>query len=225
MKNRTAPRRLTKTDRKILQSYIPIVQGLAAYLGPSYEIVLHSLEDFDHSVIEIVNGEHTGRQVGAPITDLALDMLDELASGGKVSTVYFSRNKKGEPLKSSTIAIRNEDGNIIGLICINLYLNSSLFSFIQSLSPDIRAGTDLPANENFASDTAELIRTTLSQVRASVMADSSIMPSNKKKAIIEELERKGMFHLKDSVVLVADQLGISRNTVYMHLRNYRKKQE
>lgn len=100
------PVKLTRADQKILKSYIPTLQGLAAYLGSSYEIVLHSLEDYDHSVIGIINGEHTGRRIGAPITDLALDMLDELSAGGKASTVYFSRNKKGEPLKSTTIAVR-----------------------------------------------------------------------------------------------------------------------
>ena len=51
------PVKLTRTDQKILKSYIPTLQGLAAYLGSSYEIVLHSLEDYDHSVIGIINGE------------------------------------------------------------------------------------------------------------------------------------------------------------------------
>ena len=193
------PVKLTRADQKILKSYIPTLQGLAAYLGSSYEIVLHSLEDYDHSVIGIINGEHTGRKIGAPITDLALDMLDELSAGGKASTVYFSRNKKGEPLKSTTIAVRGEHDRIIGLICINLYLNTSLCDILDGLTP----GT----------------------VRARVMADDSILPSNKNKAIVEELDQKGMFRLKDSVVFVAEQLGISRNTIYMHLRNHRKRTE
>lgn len=60
------PVKLTRADQKILKSYIPTLQGLAAYLGSSYEIVLHSLEDYDHSVIGIINGEHTGRRIGAP---------------------------------------------------------------------------------------------------------------------------------------------------------------
>ena len=64
-----------KEERLILNSYIPVVEGLAAYLGPSYEITLHSLENLDHSVIKIMNGFHTGRSEGSPITDLALRML------------------------------------------------------------------------------------------------------------------------------------------------------
>ena len=166
------PVKLTRADQKILKSYIPTLQGLAAYLGSSYEIVLHSLEDYDHSVIGIINGEHTGRRIGAPITDLALDMLDELSAGGKASTVYFSRNKKGEPLKSTTIAVRGEHDRIIGLICINLYLNTSLCDILDGLTPGTVQA--MAARENFAADAKELIVSALEPVRARVMADDSI---------------------------------------------------
>lgn len=221
MAGRTGQVKLTKTDRVILESYIPVVQDLAVYLGSSYEIVLHSLEDYDHSVIAIVNGAHTGRTVGAPITDLALDMLDVL-SQGKPSTAYFSTNKKGEPLKSTTIAIRGEHDRIVGLLCINLYLNTPLSEILADLTPDRFAGVSAPARETFASNTGELIEAALDDIRARVMQGASILPSNKNKAIVEELYDKGMFRLKDAVVIAADLLGISKNTIYMHIRNYRK---
>lgn len=213
--------KLTRTDRVILESYIPVVHDLAEYLGSSYEIVLHSLEDYDHSVIAIVNGDHTGRTVGAPITDLALDMLDVL-SQGKPSTAYFSTNKKGEPLKSTTIAIRGEHDRIVGLLCINMYLNTPLSEILADLTPDRFAAIGAPARETFASNTGELIGIALDEIRGRVLQDSSILPSNKNKAIVEELYKKGMFRLKDAVVIAADLLGISKNTIYMHIRNYRK---
>ena len=50
-----------------------------------------------------------------------------------------------------------------------------------------------------------------------------IIPADdKNKVIVEELYRKGMFRLKDAVVIAADLLGVSKNTIYMHIRNYRK---
>ena len=66
---------LTPTDRLILESYREFVCGLEDYLGGAYEIVLHSLESMEHSVIAIANGHYTNRHEGSPITDLALDML------------------------------------------------------------------------------------------------------------------------------------------------------
>ena len=39
------------------------------------------------------------------------------------------------------------------------------------------------------------------------------------KEIISILHQKGIFNLKDAVVKVAHCMGISKNTVYMHVRN------
>ena len=42
--------KLTKTDKFIMDSYSSMIEGLSAYLGSAYEISLHSLEDYNHSV-------------------------------------------------------------------------------------------------------------------------------------------------------------------------------
>lgn len=47
-------------------------------IGSHCEIVLHSLQDLKCSAIRIANGEHTGRQIGSLITDLALRMLHDM---------------------------------------------------------------------------------------------------------------------------------------------------
>ena len=70
--------KLTSLDKKILHSYCQTLDGLSNYLGNGYEIVLHSLEDYEHSAIKVINGYHTGRTEGAPITDLALKMLEQI---------------------------------------------------------------------------------------------------------------------------------------------------
>ena len=63
----------TDEDRTILISYKAVVDGVSALIGEHCEIVLHSLEDIEHSAICIANGHNTNRQVGSPITDLALN--------------------------------------------------------------------------------------------------------------------------------------------------------
>lgn len=215
------PIKLSKTDHEILASYITVLHGLAAYLGDGYEMVLHSLESFDHSVICILNGEHTGRKIGAPITDLALSMLDEISKGQNDMITYFSKNKKGEPLKSTTIAIRGENQRIIGLFCINFYMNTSLYDILQTMIP---AEQIVPAQkENFSENSDELIETTLGAVKMEVYANQSISANNKNKYIVYQLEERGIFNIKDAVIKVAQSLGISKNTVYMHIRNKAKK--
>ena len=41
---------LTETDKTILESYKTVLDGLAEYLGDGYELILHSLENLEHSV-------------------------------------------------------------------------------------------------------------------------------------------------------------------------------
>ena len=65
----------------------------------------------------------------------------------------------------------------------------------------------------------DLAGMTVQQVKEQVYADDAIAPSLKNRAIVSELYEKGIFSLKDSVVRIAQLLGISKNTVYLHLRN------
>lgn len=212
--------KLTKTDRAILESYRLTIDGLADYLGDSYEFVLHSLENLDQSVIKIVNGFHTGRTEGAPITNLALTMLEKISSEeGKNSNCYFTKNKKGEPLKSSTIVIRGTSGNPIGLLCINFYLNTPINSWIGGFVERNEEMRQRPIKENFSETVNELIIKTYEEVRVQVENDLTILPSLKNKRIIELLYDRGIFKIKNSAMAVSKLMGISRNTVYLHLRN------
>lgn len=212
---------LTLVEQQILNSYCSIINGLAEYLGPGYEIVLHSLDNFEHSVINIVHGEHTGREIGAPITNKALDMLEKFNSTGSSSETYYSTNSKGEPLKSTTIAIKGENNRIIGLLCMNYYMNTSFCDFINNFIPaQVPKVENIPVTETFASNVDDMILSTLEHVRQQVYSDPEISASNKNKAIINLLYDKGIFQIKDSVPKVADLLNISKNTVYLHLRNY-----
>ena len=96
----------TPEDRLILDSYCQMLDGLAQYLGTGYELVLHSLEDLEHSAIRVMNS-HTGRSEGAPITELALTMLGRIHAQTQGDTVcYSSTNRDGKPLRSCTAAER-----------------------------------------------------------------------------------------------------------------------
>lgn len=208
---------LTPTDKVILESYKHLCEGLSEYIGEGYEIVLHSLEDYNHSVIKIINGYHTGRSEGAPITDFALSMLGKIETQkGKGYITYLTRNKQGEPLKSSTITIQGEGGRIIGLLCINFYLNTPLNHILQNFYPPMGNHTE---TERFVDNTEELILAAIEEVRKEVISDPTVSGINKNKEIVTRLHGRGVFNLKDAVVKTADFLGISKNTVYMHLRN------
>lgn len=211
-------RNLTAEDLRILDTYKTLAEGLAAYLGSSYEIALHSLADWSHSVIKIINGFHTGRTEGSPITDLGISMLKRLESDNSSSDfqVYFCKNKQGEPMKSTTIAIRGKGRRIIGLLCINLYLNTPM---VQHLSELLPRDASVFTAENFAENSTNAVEQKLQEAKNKVLNDQSILPSMRNKEIIRLLYSLHVFELKNSVELVAKELGISVSTVYFHLRN------
>lgn len=208
---------LTPGDRQILASYETLLDGLQNYLGEGFEIVLHSLESFEHSVVKIVNGHHTGRTMGAPITDLALSMLQRMRSQGEATHIsYFTNNKKGEPLKACTIAIKGESEQVIGLLCINFYLNTPLAEFFSVFSQPQRHQVLFEA---FGDSTDELIEQAVKRVYSTVMQDTAVSAPLKNREIIAQLQNQGIFQVKNAVKLVAERMGISPNTVYLHLRN------
>ncbi len=215
---------LTKQDRMILESMKTVADGLANYLGNGYEIVLYSLEFFDHSVIKIFNGHYTGQRIGSPMTDLALSMLSNIEeTGGCDFLSYTTKSKSGEPLKATTIAIRGEANQIIGLLCIHFYLSTPLSTMIHNLvEKESGRGRD-NISENYTGNTDELILSSLAAAKDIIYNDSTISTSNKNKEIIAILYQKGIFNMKDSVVKIAKLLNISKNTVYMHMRNLNHK--
>ncbi|WP_106767864.1 helix-turn-helix transcriptional regulator [Paenibacillus faecalis] len=215
----------TERDRAILQSYDSIVEGLADYLGDASEIVLHSLEDYQHSVIKIANGHHTGRELGAPITNLALQMLNEIKrSNSKQAISYFTKSKNNRLMKSSTIAIRGESGKIIGLLCINMNLDDSFSGFMKTFlpQPDLEAREQ---QEHFASSVEDMILETIERTIETVDSSPDISYANRNKHIIGLLQDRGVFNMRDAVTIVANALKITKHTVYLHLRNHTSKSE
>lgn len=218
--------KLTKTDRLILDSYASMMTGLSEYLGSVYEISLHSLEDYNHSVVKIMNGYHSGRTAGAPLTDLALNMLKRINDQGLSSTETFTSynavNSMGEHLKSSTIPVLGENNRVIGILCINLYLDSPFSELLDSITSTRKQDTE---QEYFANNMSDTLTQSISDARNQVTYNSNIAAVNKNKELIRILHEKGIFRIKNSVSQVAEVLGISKNTVYLHLRSIAKDED
>ncbi|MCK9558555.1 MAG: PAS domain-containing protein [Synergistaceae bacterium] len=214
---------LTATDKQILESYKIMIDGMAEYMGEGYEIILHSLQNLDRSVIKIINGHYTGREEGAPITDLALSMLSKIAESKEIKSLcYFTKDKAGVTLKSTTIPIVGENDRIIGLLCINFHTEISFAKMLSAFMPTSDNSTQIM--ENFTDNVDNLISTALEEARNKVLPNPKISAANKNKEIINNLYQKGIFNIKDSVLKISQILNISKNTVYLHIRNLEEKE-
>lgn len=207
--------KFTETDRAIINSNIALMDCLGALFGDNCELVLHSFESLDESVIYIVNGHITGRKIGAPITNIALEKLSEFNRTHEVWDVYFSnKNDDNKPLKSASLLIVNSNCTPIGMICINYSLDISINAFIKTFT-EVQVKRK---KENFSNDVNEMIFSHLEPIRDRVYSDKSIPSKNKVSEIITQLFDIGLFELSITTKIVSSELGISPATVYKHLR-------
>lgn len=210
------------SDFEILKSYEAVVDGLAMLIGSHCEIVLHSLQDLKCSAIRIANGENTGRKIGSPITDLALRMLHDMTGAdSSVSKCYFTRAKSGVLMKSVTIAIRNREQRVIGLLCINVNLDVPFSQIISTFVPPEPEDQEMPSSVNFASSVEDLVTQTLEFTIEEVNADRNVSNNAKNRQIVLNLYEKGIFDIKDAINQVADRLNISKHTVYLYIRQFK----
>lgn len=211
-------------DRIILRSYEAIVDGLAAIIGKHCEIVLHSLENLNSSAIKIANGENTGRQVGFPITDLALRMLRDIEHSERdFSRAYFTRSKGNTLMKSITVVIRNGQSRAIGMLCVNINLDAPFSQVLQAFMP-MEETRKLASPVSFTRGVDELVDQSVEHCIEEVNSDKSVSNNIKNRQIVLSLFDKGIFDIKDAINRVAKRLNISKHTVYLYIRQ-RKSEE
>ena len=78
------------TNQEILSIFIPLVEFIGTAMGPSTEVVLNDLSSPTRAVIAIHNGHLSGRSIGSPTTDFALDVLHS----HKYKTSSYAANYK-----------------------------------------------------------------------------------------------------------------------------------
>jgi predicted transcriptional regulator YheO len=207
-------------DREILASYQVVAEGIGRVFGDCCEVALHSLEDPSSSVVSIEHGEITGRGVGSPLTDLALEILGRSRiTNEKVIGPYFSTTDTGKRLRSVTMLIHSRAGTLIGFLCVNLDLSAPLTQFMTALLPK---ETDLAHDalkENYSRSVDDLVKGAFYKSMSRVNQATGVSPIEKNRQIIQELHELGIFTIKGSVESVAAELGVSKFTIYNYLRD------
>lgn len=213
-----------------MQELIPLVKFLAKVIGPHGEVLLHDLKDYDHSIIAIENNHISGRNVGAPITDLMLDVIKNKRYKGKdFITNYTGKSKSGSLLKSSTFYVKNDKDELIGLLCINvdmsvfMNLDRQLRQIISyDLNEDVfgdEKSIEQPekVQENFGDSLEDLTASSIESIIAAYGVPPERMSAEEKTEIVRQLNEKGVFLIKGEVGRVAKYLNVSDATVYRYL--------
>lgn len=204
----------------------PVVEALGKTFGPSCEVVLHDLSNPESSVVCISNGHVTRRKVGSPATDVALRMLKNPPPGDALVN-YETRTEDGRVLKSTTVLLRNRKGRVIGCLCVNIDL--SKFLSIKTLLDEFCevSGSDNNCEEKSSEEFAQTLNDVLIAIvrKAAGMlgVNPAAMSREQRIEFIKLVDEAGLFQIRGGVEFVAEQMGISRFTVYNYLKEARYK--
>ena len=205
------------------ESSIRFAKAIAGQFGPNCEVVIHDLrgKNTDHSIIYIENGHVTGRTVGDGPSGIVLEALKEDASSLEDRIAYLTRTSDGRVLRSTTVYIRDIDGNVIGIMGIN-YDISSLIALENSLHA-FNSGNDLQnyEPEPIVTHVSDLLEDLLSRSERLIGKPTALMNKDEKLRAIKFLDDSGAFLITKSGPKVCEYYGISTYTLYSYLDEIR----
>ena len=214
------------TPDEILESYLPLVDFIAAVFGKNCEVVLHDLRKLDHSIIAIKNNHITGRTLNDTITDFALDIIHtEKHKEKNYICNYVGKTGNGKKnVRASTYFIKDEEQNLIGMLCTNIDVTalSNARKHIDDLIM-INESAEAEEKENFSLDINDHVDSIISNTLSKFESEPMRMTMDEKKQVVKKLEEKGIFRLKGVVAEVADGLEVSDQTVYRYLKELGKR--
>ena len=203
----------------ILKPFIPVVEGIANTFGKNCEAVLHDIKNPQNSIIAITNGHVSGRSIGGPLSEYGLGALKKANFNDNIIN-YMKKTSDGRVLKSSLLYIKDEQGEVIGFLCINydiseiLIVNNILDSFVDINKED---STDISQEESFGSNIYDVLSNITDKTLDSIGKPVAYMSKEEKVNIVEILNNKGVFLVKGAVDYIAKILCVSRYTIYNYL--------
>lgn len=204
-----------------LKAYIPVADMIAQTWGAECEVVLHDVADPEHSVVYVVNGTVTGREIGQGFEHFVKSALEKGGTSEDFVANDFFR-KKGKLIRTSSAMIRDEEGKLIGALCINIDMTRMLqqAEYIQSFLP--QAQEKQAVKKRVSPDRVEdMVFSLIDNILAD--CETAALSREERIAKIRFMDTRGIFQLKGSIEQVAERLGVNKVTVYSYLDEVRGK--
>ncbi len=203
-----------------LRTLKQIAHGIAKQFGSNCEIVIHDLTDnnTESSIIAIENGHITKRKLGDGPSHVVLEALHGDRSNLHDHLNYLTKTKDGKILKSSTMYIRDDSGEAIGIFGINFDITTLLLidHSVQSLiSTD--ADNKKKEPEQIAQNVNDLLEELIEQSVKLVGKPVALMTKSDKIKAIQFLNNTGAFLITKSGDKISKFFGISKYTLYSYI--------
>ena len=180
------------------------------------EVVLHDLRDPLHTVRTVENNI-SGREPGNYATELGIARIHN-PGFPEVLQNYSNTFPDGRAAKSTSIGIKDSNGNYIAALCLNVDI-SMLGALSHTLAALVRTDEQAPAvRENLRPKSLEDIRAFIAEYAAKKgLTPSSLDPASSRE-LTKQLREHGFMDIKKSIPTVSEVLGVSRATVYNYLK-------
>ena len=215
-------------SKKLLETYIPLVDFIADLVGPNCEVLLHDIVDTQNSVVAIRNGYISGRRLGCPLTDLGFELLENKSYLNQNAVVnYLSRTANGEKLRSSTYFIKDENNKLIGMLCVNILMShdsqvikdlaDKLMNVVFANSVTASTVVNEKVVESLHSSIENVVDSAVEKILEEYDMPVERMSIDEKTAIVQRLNANGIFKIKGAITKVAGRLQTSESTIYRYL--------
>lgn len=203
-----------------------LLENIAKQFGHNCEVVLHDFTGgVESSVVKIINGHVTGREVGAASTNRRMEAFASKETG---NGVYYTHTPYGQLLKCSSTAIKDETGNIVGGVCINYDITDLMKAqrAISSLA-DYDSSNDENVNEHekYFRNVNELLEYYLGLAENKVGKPAAEMTKKERMEALSFLDEKGILQISKASNRLCEFFGISRFTLYSYLDEIRKENQ
>lgn len=199
-----------------------VLDLLENHFGTNCEVVLHdNKKEYEHTIVDIRNGHVTGRKIGDCGGNWGLEVMNNTATDThNYNKIIHTRN--GKIIRGSSMFLKDDEGNNIGSICINLDITDSLkceeflkqFNNYSAPSP---SGSEL-----FTTDVNQLMDNLFMQCENMFDKPKAQLTKEDKMEVIRFLDNKGAFLITKSGDRVCEFLNISKFTLYNYLDTIRQ---
>lgn len=208
-----------KNIRENWELFQQFMDFLKVQFGDTCEIVLHDLTNgYEHTIVDIRNGHITGRKIGDCGSNLGLEVLRGTESGNN-NCNYITYTKDNRILRSSSMFFKDEDGNVIGSLCINLDITDTVRfeNYLHNYNKyEINNGEN-KIKEVFATNVNELFDYLIKEAQEYIGKPVVLMNKEEKVEFVKYLDKKGAFLITKSGDKICEFLNISKFTLYNYL--------
>lgn len=198
-------------ESKLLSGVLDLI---ARHFGENVEVVLHDFSagvNSPQSLVDIRNGHVTGRKIGDCASKHGMQAVKgEMIDGDIYNEIIYT--EKGTILRGSSYSIKDEDGKVVGSICINQDITDSVK--YENYLRQVNGYNTHPTNTQ---DVLEVMNEGVEEAFIAVGKHPATMTKEDKIAFIKFLDDRGMFLISKSGPRICEILGISKFTLYNYL--------